>query len=261
MRASSAAHQPALPLTGRRAVDRRRQCGPASVAIRRRSSGARPCCGSHPQSHGSSCSTPSTQPPRPPLSRPAVPGPRLGVIEGEAHDRLDPPAVPGKPLAQLVADAREDLQVIQRPRAVGRAQHEHPARAQEHERHPPRPDQDVALDHPAAGGRELASDALLGHDQPPTAVQHVGQAIDRAQRGGRDRQRRPGAGDANGRTRRRAVRRAPAPGGATNEPSAGLAAPGPRPARGRSRRPARRSPGQRPVAADARQARSRRCEG
>ena len=205
-RASAAAHQPAFPLTGRRAVDRRRQCGPASAAIRATSSGARPCSGPQPPSHGSSCVDAEHPAAASAAVGAAVPGARLGVIEGQAHDRLDPPPVPGQPIAQLVAEAREDLQVIHRPRAVGRAQREHPAGPEEHERDPLRPDQHVALDHPAAG----APRARGRRAPPPRPAAGCGPAPrpagrSRPARAARARRRRRGAGARQGTRRRRAV--------------------------------------------------------
>ena len=83
----------------------------------------------------------------------AEPGARLHLVEREAYRGVRLAVIPGHPFAHLVAELGHDVQVVQRPGTVARADQEHAGRADDEERDPTTVDAHVALNEPEPVGK------------------------------------------------------------------------------------------------------------
>src|SRR5215207_536552 len=83
----------------------------------------------------------------------AEPGARLHLVERQADRGLWLSVVAGQPFPHPVAELGHDLQVVQRPGTVARADQEHAGRADDEERDPTTVDAHVALNEPEPFGK------------------------------------------------------------------------------------------------------------
>jgi hypothetical protein len=110
----------------------------------------------------------------------AEPGARLHFVERQTHGAVWLAVVTREPIAHLVAELGEDVQIAQRPGTVAGADEKHAGRADDEERDPAAVEEHAALHEPPGGKRgELAGDTVLSRSQPPAIVEDASERSER----------------------------------------------------------------------------------